>query len=165
MIRRTGGRPNLNFKGRLCLMFVCSTSTSACTNSASRSTRAPATTCPPANARIGAGPPPERGKFLRIVPNLVVEILSRATSRRDRSEKKDVYERNGIAEYWIVDPDKQAVTVFALTHGTYDAGQNVQVRVESYRACSLPSSRQSTTCSRPSQPSAISVQLRAFSRS
>jgi Uma2 family endonuclease len=39
-------------------------------------------------ARFAAGPPPSPGQFLAIVPTLVVEILSRATSRRDRSQKK-----------------------------------------------------------------------------
>lgn len=53
----------------------------------------------------------------------MVEILSRATLRRDRTEKKDVYERNGVDEYWIVDPDRQEVTVFTLSQGVYDAGQ------------------------------------------
>jgi Uma2 family endonuclease len=76
-----------------------------------------------AKDRLAAGPPPERGKFLAIVPNLVVEILSRATTRRDRTEKKDVYEHNGVDEYWIVDPDRQDVTVFTLSQGAYDAGR------------------------------------------
>jgi Uma2 family endonuclease len=75
------------------------------------------------NERLAAGPPPERGKFLRIVPTLVVEILSRSTARRDRTEKKDVYAQNGVAEYWIVDPDARSVTVHVLGDGAYDAGR------------------------------------------
>jgi len=75
------------------------------------------------NERLAAGPPPERGKFLRIVPTLVVEIASRSTARRDRTEKKDVYAQNGVAEYWIVDPDARSVTVHVLRDGAYDPGR------------------------------------------
>ena len=72
--------------------------------------------------RFAAGPPPERGEFLRIVPTLVVEILSRSTARRDRT-KKAVYARNAVAEYWIVDPDARTVTLHLLADGAYGAGR------------------------------------------
>ena len=42
--------------------------------------------------------------FLRVVPNLVVEISSPATARRDRTEKLSIYAENGVDEYWIIDP-------------------------------------------------------------
>lgn len=71
--------------------------------------------------RLQAGPPPERGKFLALVPNLVVEILSPATAKRDRTEKKDIYERNGVDEYWLVDTDRREVTMFRLENGDYGA--------------------------------------------
>jgi Uma2 family endonuclease len=41
---------------------------------------------------------------LRIVPDLVVEVLSRKTASQDPGEKKAIYERNGVREYWLVDP-------------------------------------------------------------
>ena len=56
------------------------------------------------NARWKAAPKPEVGKFLRVVPDLVVEILSTKTARRDRTAKRAAYERAGIREYWLVDP-------------------------------------------------------------
>jgi Uma2 family endonuclease len=71
--------------------------------------------------RFAAGPKPTPGKFLRIVPNLVVEILSPSTARKDRIEKK-VYERNGVDEYWLVDPARKAVTIFYLGKRGYGAG-------------------------------------------
>jgi Uma2 family endonuclease len=55
-------------------------------------------------ARWKAGPKPEVGKFLRIVPDLVVEILSPKTASRDRTAKRSAYERAGVREYWLVDP-------------------------------------------------------------
>lgn len=70
-------------------------------------------------ARLSAGPLPQRGKFLEIVPNLVVEILSAPTAARDRGEKKKIYERNGVDEYWLVDVDRGEISVFVLTAGQY----------------------------------------------
>jgi Uma2 family endonuclease len=43
-------------------------------------------------------------------PILVIEILSPTTRRRDSMQKRDFYMRIGIAEYWIVDPERQTVT-------------------------------------------------------
>lgn len=70
-------------------------------------------------ARLQAGPAPQRGKFLEIVPNLVVEVLSATTAARDRTEKRMVYERNGVEEYWLVDTDRRTITVFRLSAGGY----------------------------------------------
>lgn len=73
--------------------------------------------------RLAGGIAPEPGKFLRVVPNLVVEILSESTAKRDRTEKKEIYERNGVDEYWIADADRCEVTVFHLVGGRYEAGE------------------------------------------
>jgi Uma2 family endonuclease len=51
----------------------------------------------------------------------VVEILSSTTATRDRTEKKEIYERNGVEEYWLVDTDKRMITVFGLSAGRYGA--------------------------------------------
>ena len=75
--------------------------------------------------RFAAAPKPVAGKFLRIVPNLVVEILSPTTARKDRIDKKSVYERNGVDEYWIVDPARKQVTVFHRGKRGYGAGATV----------------------------------------
>lgn len=73
--------------------------------------------------RWAKGPQPRRGQFLKIVPSLVVEILSPATARRDRIDKKKVYETNGVDEYWLVDPRRKEITIFHLIAGKYDAGR------------------------------------------
>ena len=44
-------------------------------------------------------------------PDLVVEILSPGTRRRDLGRKRAVYDREGVGEYWIVDPDAHTITV------------------------------------------------------
>ena len=44
-------------------------------------------------------------------PILVVEVLSGSTRRRDNAQKRDYYLDAGVAEYWIVDPDRESVRI------------------------------------------------------
>ena len=52
-------------------------------------------------------------------PDMVVEILSRSTKKRDITIKKDTYERNGVREYWIIDPYMKAISVYLLRDCKY----------------------------------------------
>jgi Uma2 family endonuclease len=60
-----------------------------------------------------AAPPPRPDRFLTVVPDLVVEVLSPSTRRRDLRTKRDIYECNGVREYWLVDSRRRAITVIA----------------------------------------------------
>jgi Uma2 family endonuclease len=40
-------------------------------------------------------------------PDLIIEVLSPTTARRDLGEKMRLYTESGVAEYWIVDPDSE----------------------------------------------------------
>jgi Uma2 family endonuclease len=56
---------------------------------------------------------------VRCVPDLAVEVISQGSWKRDRVEKKDLYEQHGVREYWIVDPEAQTIEVFALERGAF----------------------------------------------
>ena len=45
-------------------------------------------------------------------PALVAEVLSPGTKKRDLGVKKDLFERGGVREYWIVDPKANTVTIY-----------------------------------------------------
>lgn len=53
------------------------------------------------------------------VPDMVAEIFSRSTMKRDIGVKKEVYERNGVREYWIINPWSESIEVYILHDGKY----------------------------------------------
>lgn len=60
-----------------------------------------------------------KGSAYTGVPKFVVETLSPATSMRDMTVKKDIYESCGVDEYWIVSPKERAVQIYYLEDGKY----------------------------------------------
>ena len=52
--------------------------------------------------------------WVRGVPDLLVEVVSASHPERDRLVKRALYARNGVREFWIVDPDEKTVEVLAL---------------------------------------------------
>lgn len=54
------------------------------------------------------------------VPDMVAEIFSRSTMKRDIGIKKDIYERNGVKEYWIINPWSESIEVYLLKNGKYE---------------------------------------------
>jgi len=82
-------------------------------------------------------------------PDLVVEVLSPATEKYDRNEKRAAYERAGVTEYWLADPVARTIEVLFLEGAAYQlagifAGQDsllskvvptiAEVRVEQFVA-------------------------------
>jgi Uma2 family endonuclease len=57
--------------------------------------------------------------FLDFPPALVVEVLSPSTAMRDRHTKYEIYQQQRVKYYLIVDLDKNAVEIYALTDGVY----------------------------------------------
>lgn len=67
-----------------------------------------------ANERLGI-----IGERVEGAADLVVEVLSPATRRRDRLDKRDLYEQHGVKEYWLIDPEAGTVEVLFLAGGEY----------------------------------------------
>ena len=57
--------------------------------------------------------------FIRGAPDLVVEILSPSTARRDREAKMKLYAQYGVSNYWLINPDTREVVAYALQDGDY----------------------------------------------
>ena len=51
------------------------------------------------------------GQNVQGAPDLVVEILSPGTARRDRGDKRALYGKHGVIEYWLVDPMAETVSI------------------------------------------------------
>lgn len=60
-------------------------------------------------------------------PRFIAETLSNATAKRDRTEKKDIYEKAGVEEYWIVSP-QGSVEIYYLESGKYILEQNYMLQ-------------------------------------
>jgi Uma2 family endonuclease len=61
----------------------------------------------------------KNGKIIEGAPDLVVEILSPSTIRKDRVTKYFKYLQAGVREYWIIDPIEELVQVNILENGNY----------------------------------------------
>jgi Uma2 family endonuclease len=52
------------------------------------------------------------GQHITGSPDLVIEIASPSTRRRDETIKRRLYERSNVLEYWVVDPDIDVIRVY-----------------------------------------------------
>lgn len=57
--------------------------------------------------------------WIRGVPDLLVEVISPDSPERDRFTKRNLYARNGVKEYWLVDDETRSVEVLALAGTVY----------------------------------------------
>jgi Uma2 family endonuclease len=52
-------------------------------------------------------------------PDLIIEILSESSRKKDEVTKRTLYERFGVQEYWVVDPELEIVKIFKLAQQKY----------------------------------------------
>jgi Uma2 family endonuclease len=65
-------------------------------------------------------------KNIKGVPDLIIEIISPATGYYDLSGKKDLYEKFGVQEYWIVDPMKQRIDIYLNFEHKFELHQRLE---------------------------------------
>ena len=58
-------------------------------------------------------------KHAKGAPDLVVEIGSKGTRKRDETIKRRLYERFGVSEYWVIDPEIDTIKVYRRPGGRY----------------------------------------------
>ena len=59
----------------------------------------------------------------RGAPDIVIEILSPYTSKKDLVTKYHLYERHKVQQYWIVDPETKEVTIYKFENDKYEQPQ------------------------------------------
>lgn len=52
-------------------------------------------------------------------PDFIVDVVSPSTGRRDQGEKRDLYARTGVPEYWLVDPERETARALSLADGAH----------------------------------------------
>lgn len=65
------------------------------------------------------------------VPDLIVEILSSNNEKYDMVKKKELYEKFGVKEYWVINPDSKESTGFFLKDRKYDSPLTYQACIKS----------------------------------
>ncbi len=69
--------------------------------------------------------------YVHGAPDLVVEILSPSTADYDKTTKRELYERYGVPEYWLVDPYAKTITILRMgadgynTYAVYGEGDTL----------------------------------------
>ena len=58
-------------------------------------------------------------KYLDFTPSITIEILSPSTALKDRQEKFELYEQEGVLYYLIVDPQFKKIEIYELKEGKY----------------------------------------------
>ncbi|MEK6782864.1 MAG: Uma2 family endonuclease [Bacteroidota bacterium] len=69
--------------------------------------------------------------FIQGVPDLIVEILSTGNREYNLVKKKELYQRFGVKEYWVVDPDTKLTQGFQLQKGKYNLISDQTGKMES----------------------------------
>ena len=63
--------------------------------------------------------PKLKKKHLDFAPSIAVEILSPSTASKDRHEKFELYEQEGVRYYLIIDPQFKKLEIYELVNAKY----------------------------------------------
>jgi Uma2 family endonuclease len=70
------------------------------------------------------------------VPELVIEIASKGTRKRDETIKRRLYEQAGVSEYWVVDPELDVLRVYRREDASF--GRPIELSRESGDVLTTP---------------------------
>lgn len=59
------------------------------------------------------------GNYLTKAPSIIFEVLSKSTAKKDQTIKFEIYQREGVAYYVMVDPKENVAKVYELNNGAY----------------------------------------------
>lgn len=54
------------------------------------------------------------------IPDVIIEIISPTSIIRDRVEKKNLYEKMSVPEFWLIDPQYEAIEIYKLHNNRYE---------------------------------------------
>ncbi|MFN3168068.1 MAG: Uma2 family endonuclease [Phycisphaeraceae bacterium] len=83
---------------------------------------------------------PIRTKWVEVVPTLIAEVLSPATRNHDLTYKRELYAREGVQHYLIVDPEQKSIETLTLAHSTYHSvrsADETNLHIELHEACRI----------------------------
>ncbi|MCL2320542.1 MAG: Uma2 family endonuclease [Oscillospiraceae bacterium] len=64
------------------------------------------------------------------VPELIIEVASRKTRKRDRGDKFKTYEKSNVKEYWLIEPRLKTVEQYVLENDRYNLKEIATLRAE-----------------------------------
>ncbi len=74
-------------------------------------------------------------------PDFIIEILSQSTALKDATTKKDLYEKSGVKEYWMVDIWTKCINVYILKKGKYGFAKsyekNMKIKVNTLKGLTI----------------------------
>ncbi len=73
-------------------------------------------------------------------PDLIIEIISPSTAKKDINDKFILYEENGVKEYWIVFPDSNALDQYHLVNDKYQR-KDLFVKGQTFSSTAFPDLR------------------------
>ena len=78
-------------------------------------------------------------------PDLIIEVLSPSTIKKDNYEKFNIYQENEVKEYWLVNPEGRSLQIFYLEDGEYVEFDTIEDKDELITSKLFPNLKFTTT--------------------